>query len=215
MKSLVSLFAFGAFCLNAHGVSFGLGFVALILIHEMGHFMDIRLRGLPADMPVFLPGRGLLKSISLYFHLAFLLLLMMCGAVPTFCGESLLLDQYRQLKAFELDGKAAKLENLQVKRDRFACLLDYQARVPGSIFGINGGEKGLFFKYQDEVNGYDVWTAVYDLEEMKRGVVAYSDTFDIISVSTYRMEIDLTKPESVELDPDLWVLSEKTSTRKL
>jgi hypothetical protein len=277
-----------------------------------------------------------MKSIFLCFHLAFLLLLMVCAAVPTFCSESLLLDQYQQLKAFQLDGRAAKLENLQVKRDRiditltgtvylakpiagsvcgavfigvgrvrsepsmpferesikrflkkevidenftkavfrftddtgallagnpvsqvvvpadaqklaseleqhllhetglnlsarlllsisgnespgfffaefdggdrdrFACLLDYQARVPSSIFGINGGEKGLFFKYQDEVKGYDVWTAFYDQEEMKRGIVAYSDTFDIVSVSTHRMEIDLTKPGSrVRMDSEL------------
>jgi Zn-dependent protease len=28
------------------------------LIHEMGHFIDIKRRGLPADMPMFLPGFG-------------------------------------------------------------------------------------------------------------------------------------------------------------
>jgi Zn-dependent protease len=32
--------------------------VALILVHEMGHFIDIKRRGLPAEMPVFLPGLG-------------------------------------------------------------------------------------------------------------------------------------------------------------
>jgi Zn-dependent protease len=58
LKFLVSLVAFGAFYLKAYGVFFGLGFVVLIVIHEMGHFIDIRLRGLPADMPVFLPGLG-------------------------------------------------------------------------------------------------------------------------------------------------------------
>ena len=30
----------------------------LILVHEMGHYIDIKRRGLPADMPVFLPGLG-------------------------------------------------------------------------------------------------------------------------------------------------------------
>jgi len=30
----------------------------LILVHEMGHFIDIKRRGLPAEMPVFLPGFG-------------------------------------------------------------------------------------------------------------------------------------------------------------
>ena len=40
------------------GAKFGIGFAALILIHEMGHYIDIKRRGLPADMPVFLPGFG-------------------------------------------------------------------------------------------------------------------------------------------------------------
>jgi Zn-dependent protease len=39
-------------------MKFGIGFAALILIHEMGHFIDIKRRGLPAEMPVFLPGLG-------------------------------------------------------------------------------------------------------------------------------------------------------------
>ena len=39
-------------------MKFGIGFAVLILIHEMGHFIDIKRRGLPADMPVFLPGLG-------------------------------------------------------------------------------------------------------------------------------------------------------------
>src|SRR6202050_2211738 len=39
-------------------MKFGSGFALLILIHEMGHFIDIKRRGLPADMPVFLPGLG-------------------------------------------------------------------------------------------------------------------------------------------------------------
>jgi len=40
------------------GVRFGTGFTLLILIHELGHFVDIKRRGLPAEMPVFLPGLG-------------------------------------------------------------------------------------------------------------------------------------------------------------
>ncbi|HWX54545.1 MAG TPA: site-2 protease family protein [Verrucomicrobiae bacterium] len=43
---------------NLWGWRFGLGFLMLILIHEMGHFIDVKRRGLPADMPVFLPGLG-------------------------------------------------------------------------------------------------------------------------------------------------------------
>jgi Zn-dependent protease len=39
-------------------MKFGIGFAVLILLHEMGHFIDVKRRGLPAEMPVFLPGFG-------------------------------------------------------------------------------------------------------------------------------------------------------------
>jgi len=56
--SLLSFVAFVAIYSAASGTKFGIGFAVLILIHEMGHFVDIKRRGLPADMPVFLPGLG-------------------------------------------------------------------------------------------------------------------------------------------------------------
>jgi Zn-dependent protease len=56
--SLLSFAAFIAIYSAASGAKFGIGFAVLILIHEMGHFVDIKRRGLPADMPVFLPGLG-------------------------------------------------------------------------------------------------------------------------------------------------------------
>lgn len=55
---LVSFAAFVAIYWKAEGAQFGVGFAVLILIHEMGHYVDIRRRGLPADMPLFLPGVG-------------------------------------------------------------------------------------------------------------------------------------------------------------
>jgi Zn-dependent protease len=58
LKFLLSLGTFVAFYWALYGVKFGIGFAALILMHEMGHFVAIRRRGLPADMPVFLPGLG-------------------------------------------------------------------------------------------------------------------------------------------------------------
>ena len=57
-KFLFSFFAFMAIYWQLFGAYFGVGFVVLILIHELGHYIDIRRRGLPADMPVFLPGLG-------------------------------------------------------------------------------------------------------------------------------------------------------------
>jgi len=58
LKSLLSLGLFAGFYSGTFGWAFGLGFAALILVHEMGHYIDITRRGLPADMPVFLPGLG-------------------------------------------------------------------------------------------------------------------------------------------------------------
>ncbi|MGB8128439.1 MAG: site-2 protease family protein [Candidatus Angelobacter sp.] len=57
-KSLLSFVAFFGFYWTIWGAKFGVGFALLILIHEMGHFIDIKRRGLPAEMPMFLPGFG-------------------------------------------------------------------------------------------------------------------------------------------------------------
>lgn len=57
-KFFFSFFAFLWLYFVLWGWKFGLGFAVLILIHEMGHYIDIRRRGLPAEMPVFLPGFG-------------------------------------------------------------------------------------------------------------------------------------------------------------
>jgi len=58
LKFLLSFAAFIGLYWAMWGMKFGIGFAALILLHEMGHFIDIKRRGLPADMPVFLPGLG-------------------------------------------------------------------------------------------------------------------------------------------------------------
>jgi Zn-dependent protease len=58
LKFLFSFAAFIGIYWAAWGMKFGIGFAVLILLHEMGHFIDIKRRGLPADMPVFLPGLG-------------------------------------------------------------------------------------------------------------------------------------------------------------
>lgn len=58
LNFLFSLFAFLGFYWALFGTRFGIGFAVLILIHEMGHYVEIKRRGLPADMPVFMPGFG-------------------------------------------------------------------------------------------------------------------------------------------------------------
>ncbi len=58
LKFLASLASFVAVYWALYGMKFGVGFAVSILIHEMGHYIDIKRRGLPAEMPVFLPGLG-------------------------------------------------------------------------------------------------------------------------------------------------------------
>ncbi|HEX9037617.1 MAG TPA: site-2 protease family protein [Ktedonobacterales bacterium] len=40
------------------GWQFGLGIIVLLFVHEMGHFVVIRAKGLPASLPVFIPLLG-------------------------------------------------------------------------------------------------------------------------------------------------------------
>src|SRR5262249_11875041 len=58
LKFLLTLGAFIGVYWSLFGMKFGVGFAILILVHELGHYIDIKRRGLPADMPVFLPGMG-------------------------------------------------------------------------------------------------------------------------------------------------------------
>ncbi|MFC5865104.1 site-2 protease family protein [Acidicapsa dinghuensis] len=58
LKFLFSFLLFIGLYVSLFGWRFGLGISAAILIHEMGHYIDVKRRGLPAEMPVFLPGLG-------------------------------------------------------------------------------------------------------------------------------------------------------------
>ena len=102
LKFLLSFVAFFGFYWALFGMKFGIGLALLVLIHEMGHFFDVKRRGLPADMPVFLPGfgayvrwRGLgvgvetRAAISLAGPLAGFLASLICAALWWQTGNSL------------------------------------------------------------------------------------------------------------------------------
>lgn len=58
LKFLFSFASFIGIYWALWGVWFGVGLAVLILLHEFGHFIDIKRRGLPAELPVFVPGLG-------------------------------------------------------------------------------------------------------------------------------------------------------------
>jgi Zn-dependent protease len=50
--------SFAAYSLWFRSWKFGLGFVLLILVHELGHFVEARRQGLHVTLPTFIPGVG-------------------------------------------------------------------------------------------------------------------------------------------------------------
>jgi Zn-dependent protease len=56
LKFLLSFAAFLSLYWAMWGMKFGIGFALLILVHEMGHYVEVKRHGLKADLPVFLPG---------------------------------------------------------------------------------------------------------------------------------------------------------------
>jgi Zn-dependent protease len=55
---LLSFAGFAALYWGLYGARFGIGFAVLILVHELGHFIALKRRGLAADLPMFIPGVG-------------------------------------------------------------------------------------------------------------------------------------------------------------
>jgi len=58
LKFLLSFATFAAVYWALYGLWFGVGLAVLILVHELGHLLAVRRRGLAADLPMFIPGFG-------------------------------------------------------------------------------------------------------------------------------------------------------------
>ena len=58
LKFLLGFVGFFGLYWALYGWKFALGFTLSILIHELGHYVAVRRRGMKADLPMFLPGLG-------------------------------------------------------------------------------------------------------------------------------------------------------------
>jgi Zn-dependent protease len=58
LKFLLSFASFAGIYWALYGAWFGIGLALLILVHELGHLIAVRMRGLAADLPMFIPGFG-------------------------------------------------------------------------------------------------------------------------------------------------------------
>lgn len=58
LKFFLGIFAFFGLYWLLGGWKFALGFTISVAIHEMGHFVAVKRRGLKAELPMFIPGMG-------------------------------------------------------------------------------------------------------------------------------------------------------------
>jgi Zn-dependent protease len=65
LPTLLSMFAWLAID-RSHGIGFGVGLVASIYVHEMGHVFALRAYGIRATAPMFVPGFGALVRLHQY-----------------------------------------------------------------------------------------------------------------------------------------------------
>ncbi len=163
LKFLLSLGTFMALYWTLYGAAFGVGFVLLIFVHEMGHYIDIKRRGLPADMPVFLPGLGAYvrwqalgvtratrAAVSLAGPLAGLLGAVVCALVWYKTGKGVWaalasatawLNILNLIPVWILDGGQAA--NALSKAERFvllaSCLALWAITSNGLFFLVAGG----------------------------------------------------------------------------
>jgi Zn-dependent protease len=104
LKFLLSFMAFFGIYWALYGWKFALGFTLSILIHELGHYVAVRRRGLKADLPFFLPGLGAyvrwyhngiplsgLAAIALAGPLFGLFAAIACGGLFFWTGQSVFL----------------------------------------------------------------------------------------------------------------------------
>lgn len=83
------------------------------------------------------------------------------------------------------------------KRGRFTYLFDPQSRIPVTSFGINAGEKGLIFAYDENLYSNDVWMAFYANGDYAKGLAPYSDTYNVVDTERYTLTLDLLEPKKV------------------
>ena len=162
LKFLIGIFSFFGIYWLLFGWKFAVGFTASIFIHEMGHYVAVKRRGLNAELPFFLPGLGAyvrwysmgvtredLASISLAGPLFGLVTALACGLVAVRTGSQLFMvlanvgawiNLFNLVPLLGLDGAQATYALSRMQRGLIAatCLLFFGLTVSasgGELFG--------------------------------------------------------------------------------
>jgi len=118
---------------------------------------------------------------------------------PRFLKETGVNMSARQLESI-LNQEAPGVFLIQMdggKRGRFTYVLDPQTRIPVANFGINAGEKGLIFAYDNDLFDNDVWMAFHANGDYAKGRAPYSDTYNVVDTEKYTMTLDLLEPKKI------------------
>jgi Zn-dependent protease len=67
-KFVFSMFVSAAFYVWLGGWWFGIGLIALLFVHEMGHVVEAKRQGLPVSVPIFIPFMGALITMKQMPH---------------------------------------------------------------------------------------------------------------------------------------------------
>jgi hypothetical protein len=67
-KFLFSMFVSAAFYVWLGGWWFGIGLIALLFVHEMGHVLEAKRQGLPVSVPLLIPFMGALITMKQMPH---------------------------------------------------------------------------------------------------------------------------------------------------
>ena len=77
------------------------------------------------------------------------------------------------------------------RRGRFSYVFDPMGRIPFAAFGLNGGEKGLIYKFGEADYFTEVWMAFYAQADYERKTVEYTDAHSLVDIQHYKMTVDL------------------------
>ena len=83
------------------------------------------------------------------------------------------------------------------KLGHFNYLFDPQTRIPVSIFGINAGEKGLIFAYDESLLSSDIWMAFHAVGDYAKGATPFSDAYNVVDTDKCTLSLDLLEPKKV------------------
>lgn len=161
LKFLLGLVSFFGLYWLIFGWRFALGFTVCLFIHEMGHFVAVKRRGLKAELPIFFPGLGAyvrwysmgvsrkdLASIALAGPLFGLIAAVGCGALYGLTHNALFLvlantgawvNLFNLLPLLGLDGSQATLALSRLQRIYVAatCVLFFALTAAGESGAAN------------------------------------------------------------------------------